>query len=410
MKKFTILLVAFLAVSSVYTACPAAATDHSLIAQFNVINSGTTTLVPTTAADSAIGTCGATAGNLVKICCVDAEVRKVVEKELTRVKAQYEGFGTAVYRFGAVLAKAASLTTAAANTTIDGITAGDATLGGATSAQIKAFTYYPAATFVADYDLFKGQVADCYAYHAAAVQKVACHACMETTGNAAPWTTLTTVAIKEASCNEWATKCNKVWNFLHKASWLIQSVALINKKVEKTAGAVTFNAPTTPWGYAPGFTTIEAINTAITNCGSGDLTATGLTTCTAAHRADLCKSFIGMFAGTATVAGVLVGRSQTTYIDGTYNPVSQAARRMLAVATSTGAIAIDAAGVDTTATNALIFPPTAAVAALATGTTWSHGYVASTTSSSSSSSTTTKNAKVVIGTILSALFAIAFLN
>jgi hypothetical protein len=401
--------VAFLAITSVYSSCAAAATDHSLIAQFNILNGGTTTIQATTSAAGAAGACAATGTAL--LCCVDAEVRKVVKIETDRVKAQYEGFGAAAYRIGEKMSKIALIATAAGNTTLEGVTA-SGELSGASTTQLKAFTYYPAATFDADYTAFKAQVVGCYEYHAAAVQKVACHACMETTSNMAPWTTTTTIPLKEASCSEWATKCNRVWAFLHKASWLIQTVALLNKKQEKTAGSVTFPTLTTPWGYAPGYTNIADINTAIEKCGGAAITTTDVATCTQVHRGDLCKNFIGMFAGTAAAAGVLLGRSQTTFIDGTYVATSTQARRMLAIGTNTGAVAIDAAGVDTTSGNALVFPPTTAVTTITVPATWSSGYVAPTTPGGSSAAGGNKSstAKVVIGTILSALFAIALLN
>jgi hypothetical protein len=407
--------VALLAISFVNTACPAA-DGNSVINQLAIISGKAIPLHVGAASttDASAGTCGSVAGTLLKTCCNEANTKDAVGVELGRVKAQYETFGTSVYRFGALMAKALLLiNSTTTNTTLAAVTdAGQ--LAGATADQLKTFTYYTPTQFTADYDAYKAQVVGCFDYHSASVQKMVCAACMDTAvgtahaNHAANFGTDAIIRIKTDACTEWATKCNRVWNFLHKASWFIQTTALLNKKKD-TGTAYTFAPVTTNAGYAAGHDTLANIILANDACGGADITVADVTKCTVAFRTSLCKSFIGMFAGTVSAAGVLVGRSSTVFIVDGHNPTSLAARRML-IAAATGAVDVTATGVDLVAMGAtIIHPPTTAVA-LATGTTWSHGYVATTTTAAGTTGTTANNAKVVIGTILSALFAIALLN
>lgn len=414
MKKFTCLLVAFLAISTVYSTCPAVASSNSMqitIAYYT--NSEQTDVSSATAGvNSDAGVCGASAGTGT-LCCDPTKTKAAVSTEITKAKNQYLNFGSKIGTFGAMMAKVATLVNAStAQTTLGTAVTGENS--GATADQLKAFAQYTPAQYATDFAAFKDQVAGCYDYHASAIQKSACDGCGNDANKAehARWApTETSVHIKQASCNDWATKCNKVWNFLHKAGWFIHTVAFLNKKKEATAGAVTFTAPTTV--YATGAASIADINTALASCGTDAAAAA----CTDAFKANLCKSFISLWSGPADTT-IAVGRSSRTFFDG-YNPTSTVTRRILAVpaAKLTGALTVaDATGFDTTSTNTAVFPPTATIATI-TPTEWSSGYVATSTGGSSGSSGTsgsssgsTSSAKVVISTILSALFAIALLN
>lgn len=417
MKKFTCLLVAFLAISSVYTTCPGAANNFM---ETVVTSYGQT--APVLANGGATGVASGTICGTGLLCCDAAKTSAAVTLETNKAKTQYQTFGEKVGRFGAMMAKITTLVNASTAQTTLGAATGTELNGGVTAAQLQTFAQYTPVQYNTDFEAFKAQVVGCYDYHALAIQKSACWGCIDdaakaqaTTGTGA-WATAV-FQLSQASCNEWVTKCNKVWNFMHKAGWFIHAVALLNKKKEATSGAVTFSPPANV--YPTGHAAIADINTALTNCGTGDVTLTTPAACDQTMKTNLCKSFISLWSGQAATT-IAVGRSDTTFIVDAYNPTSTVARRVLAV--MTGALEVPATGgVDVQASNTAVFPPTAAIASFTT-TAMSSGYTAPAASSSSSASSSTattssssaatnkSSAKVVISTILSAIFAIALLN
>lgn len=394
MKKFTCLLLIALAISSTYTACANNAA-HSFLQRLAAVDASSVTTTPPTA-DSTV--CASEAAS----CCVITNTKAIIKTEIDQVRATIVAFGTGASKIGSVWAKINALVNAS---TITGTTTPAAALeasteSGATGAQWKAFSAYTPATFGTDFDNFKAQAPTCFDYYVAAIKKIACDGCKDATNVPAQWAG-TTIMLKQASFNAWAAACNKVWYFMWKTGWFVQSVAILNGK----KGTFTYTAPAAADVYfSQSAVTIDNINTAFASCYPD--AATTVTACTDAMRVQLVRAFVQIY-GTSTLN---IGRGTTDLIAGTTSFASNGvvARRMLAAID--GSITLDTTnGLDLTAMTATYPPTTEVTLAAADTTAWSTGYV-STTSSSSSSSTTTKNAKVVIGTILSALFAIAFLN
>lgn len=412
MKKFTCLLVALLAVGIVIAPCPTpVANINGFQLRLDQIAATTSIHADATGVNNAAGSCGATAG-AIKVCCDDTKVKAAVTGEINKVKTQFTDFGSAVARIGGLWGKLWTLTNASTvNTTLD--TAQTADLSGASTTLFKTWATWTGAMFDTDFTAYKSQVVGCYDHYALAVQKIACGGCVATHADSAPMIADATIPITQASCNDWVSKCHKVWAFHHKLGWFVQIVAFLNKKKEATAGAVTFTAPASTAVYAAGLTSVADVDAGVMACAA-DAAASG---CTDTIKGNLCKAFIGVW---SVSTGVSVGRTDKTFIQSSYNPVSTVARRLLPPAITTGAITISAAtgSIDTTTTNALVFPPTAPIATIDPAA-WSSGYVAPATnnstsnSSNNSSSTTTANkssAQVLIGTVLSAIFAVALLN
>lgn len=401
MKKFTCLLLIALAITYTLSAtCVNTATNHAFLARLAAVDA-TAVVTATATADNAVCAGDAT------LCCDPTKTKAIVKTEIDQVKATITAFGTGASKIGGVWAKINALVNAS---TITGTTTPAAALeasteSGATGTQWKAFSVYTPATFGTDFDNFKAQAPTCFDYYVSAIKKIACNGCKDAAAVPAQWASTTSGAImlNQASINAWAAACNKVWYFMWKTGWFVQSVAILNGK----KGTFTYTAPAAADVYfSQSAVTIDNVNTAFASCYPD--AATTVTACTDAMRVQLVRAFVQIY-GASTLN---IGRGTTDLIAGTTSFASNGvvARRMLALATTDGTIVLDTTnGIDLTTATA-VFPPTTDVTLVAGDTTaWSTGYVA-TTSSSSSSSTTTKNAKVVIGTILSALFAIAFLN
>jgi hypothetical protein len=408
MKKFTCLLLIALAISYTMagTCTVNLATTNAFLARLAAIDAAA---VVTTQPAAATAICS----NSAVLCCDPTKTSAIVSTQINKIKTALTTFGSKASTIGGVWTKIANLVNASAitgTTTPNASLAAAATadLSGATGAQFQAFSYYTPAMFQADFDNFKTQVPTCFSYYSTAIQNIACDGCAETAAVAARWasTTSPSIMLNQASINAWAAACNKVWKFMWNVGWFVQTVAYLNKVKGTTAYTYTGPAVTAIY-FQSGTVAIADVNTALTNCGTDATVAT----CTDANKAVLVKAFVQVY-GTDSNG---IGRADTTIIAGTTSFASNG-RRILAPTTTDGTVTLDATnGLDLTATavSAAVFPPTAAITLVATDTaTWSTGYVApsSSTSSTSSSSTTTKNAKVVIGTILSAIFAIAFLN
>ena len=441
MKKFTCLLITLLAISTVYTQpyCSTTASEHTF---YQLINDATaygsaTVAVSNSAPYDFLSTdsgtvCGATysstAGSNGQLCCEVPRLKTAVQKELTFVRDNLINIAAGVARLGGMWAKVATLVNAStANDTLTA--ASDADRSGATADQLKAWLYYTPTQFQADFDAFKAQAGGCFTAYSKAINTIACNGCAAqtpTTANATAfvaaeskqWTLESSIIINQAGCNAVVAACSRVYYFLHRFGWFAQGVALLNKKKETTASPVTYTPPASTAVYAPGalaFTavtgettlpaltalTFAEINTAITDCGSAATAATG---CDDAAKTKVCRAFFVVWR-----KGENFGRGSTAFVSSSYNPVSTVARRQLPavgttlnaatrVSTLTGAIDISSS---TNSVDTSITLPTATVDA------WSSGYASASGSSSSSSS---KSAKVFIGTILSALFAVAFLN
>ena len=420
MKKFTCLLVALLAAQMIYTqsTCPGEAVAGTAGNSFQAMLKASTdyTAAPNSGvivakAGVGVAASGTTICNNAVMCCTVTALQAFMGTRLTALKTALTTYGMAVSKFGGYIAKIAAVASNVNISTYLTASANDLLL---TETQAKAFlTQYSNATmYTNDFTAFKGQILDCFNYYQASYQKIACSACADgaTAASAAFWQgsnaadTVGEVQITTASCDEWATKCNKVWAFLHRVGGAVHVAAYINFKRDATkTKPPTFGGVYATATDAAG---VSGVITAVTNCGTDAASATNAA-CTAADRVVLCTNFIKAFDATAPIS-----RIDVTNINA--DPTtSYPARRQLVVA-STGKVLVAATGVDTTATNTVTLAVPATYTALASAdfSAWSAGYVAPATggTGSSSAASTSSSAKVVIGTILSALFAIAFLN
>ena len=396
MKKFTCLLVLAIAlcISSVQSAaCTATTANHAFLARISAINAAT---VVDAFTDAAV--CGNDS-----LCCSKAGMQTILGAQVTKVKSAIKNFGDKASTIGAAWSKIANLVNATAITGTTSASAAldastDADRSGATAAQFKAFSVYTAAQYDTDFTNFKGQATDCLAAYSTLYQKIACDGCLDVAADSIPdrWKSEASgnIVINTASADAWAASCYRVWYFFWKAGWFAQTVGFLNNK---KASTYTYTAPAANAVYLQ--TTdviIENINTAFATCYPtiGD-------TCTSVMRANLVKAFGAAFGADSQT----IGRSDVTLISS--SPASNG-RRMLALKASDGTIGVDnTKGFTASAATKVYELSSAVVFTDAEKNAWSSGYVSPSTTSSSSSS---KSAKVFIGTILSALFAVAFLN
>lgn len=410
MKKFTCLLLIALAITSTMAAnCAVDDSNHAFLARVKVLDA--TAIIAIGAAEAAGTTtaCGTTA----VLCCVVAKMEALVSAQQKKVRDAFIAFGAKVATIGGLYSKYATITNATAIGTIGTpavalAAAVEADRSGLTADQFKALGNYSSAAFVADYTSFAAALPDCYAKYNELIAKIACSGCANIADAANlpyQWKLATggPILVKLLTSTAISDKCVKVWNFMWKTGWFVQTVAYLNSK--KGTG-YTYAGPalntlifgsTITGTYA---VTVDAINTAFEKCAGATTTD-----CTTTHKAVLTQAFVEVW-GTSTTG---VGRSAMTIIDtATYY---SNARRVLPA--TTGVITVDETnGLDflgLTPTWTLATPQVIATADMAA---WSAGYVAASAGggSSSSAGSAAKNAKVVIGTILSALFAIAFLN
>ena len=424
MKNFTCLILITLAIGfSMSAVCDAGTSTHPdsnvLSTRLNVLLAGT---VPLTggAASSVIGTCGAATVAASTMCCIDSQVKTAVSTQITMIKTNLVAFGNAAFKIGKMWEKIGLLVNASTvNTTIDTFTT---EASGAALATLKIFTTYTPAMFKTDFANYKEQAPTCFTGYSNVIQKAACYACQPTAGTTLGATTYPglllsadangpSAKISVATCDEWAIACNKVWFFYHKAGWFVQTIGALSKKKD-AAYVATFPANNAAIYYGTG--TFADIDTAITNCKLDSATATNAA-CTAANRVTVCQAFASLFVA-STDARMGIGRSDPAIL----NTAAFTSRRLLAAAPLDGSVSVDATGIDLTASNSKVYPPTAAVTLVAADvTSWSDGYVApvvnatttnTSTTSNSSTSASTSSANVLIGTIISALFAVALLN
>jgi hypothetical protein len=413
MKNFTCLLVVLLATSSVFSAaslCPASIAASSwfgwVTADASVGASGI--VIATDAAyPAAVATvCANSATN----CCDVTKMQTFLNTRLTAVKTSLVEFATSAAKFGASLTKIMTMAKLTDLATHLPAALAVTDLSGASDVQAKAFimAYSTGALYTTDFDAFKGQAVDCFNFYSAAYQRIACHGCVGATSTTAPWT-VGEITINAASCAEFNTKCGKVWNFMHKVGWAASVAAYVNKKRDATK---TYTFPLIAATYymtTDAAVTLTTINTAMTNCGADATVAT----CTAADKAVLCKAFIKLFDATAPIA-----RADTTIVKKDDIASSITTRRVLVTAATGVITAIAETGhidVSTAGAGAQFGLPATPVTFTTTDTAaWSSGYVAPIIGGGSSSGNTgtktTSSAKIVIGTILSAIFAVALLN
>jgi hypothetical protein len=423
MKKFTCLLITLLAINVVRCPCPdypAAGTNGN---PFLKLVSADTTNVASgdnlkagTADTSSAGVC-ATGTGTSKLCVKEAAFKAWVNARLASVKSALTGFGAQVSKFGGYLSKVAMVVNYSNLSTA--YFASASTELGVTADQAKTLlSYYTNATvYDNEFKAFTGQIETCFTWYSTLYQKVACAGGLEGS-TAAPFvgksddTVGADLVIKVDACADWATKCNKVWSFIHKVSSVVHVAAYINKKRDTsktytvpkfTDTDVYFKPSTVSTAYD-----VSALITAITNCGS-DAAGTN-TACTAADKKVLCTSFTKAFDANP------IARTSVTFLSTNDPTTSFTANRRALVGATVGTIEVsDTGAVDIVGSSLLLGLPSNGATTLTSTdySTWSTGYVAPPTggsSSSSSGSSTKKSAKVVIGTILSALFAIAFLN
>lgn len=411
MKNFTCLILITLAIGYSLSTCAATRIAdpgfNSIAARLNVLTAGTATLAAVTG-----DVCGTLAAGVTN-CCVVASITGIVTAQITAVRTNLLNAGSSAYKIGAAWAKIIMITNATdVNTTIDTTAAADRST--ATAPELKTIAMYSYAMFKADFDAFKTQAMTCFDKYASNIKKIACLGCIDTSATPSPHLSdaaQNELKINSASCDDWINACGKVWNYYHKASFFVQTIALINKKKDATS---TIVFPQTSLYYSADAYT--AVDPAVVACAAGTATAA----CTAgAIRSTVCRAFIGvLFATTDVRQGI--GRGDSSIVMGTASFVSSA-KRLLAAGVLTGGITVDSAalGVDLTSANTLVFTPAVAVAIVAADTaSWSDGYVApvvnaTTTTNSTTNATvaaSTSSANVLIGTIISALFAVALLN
>ena len=418
MKKFTCLLFGFLCMSSALAACPSTYSQLNSLQKRLEYQEAAAALY--TAANGVAGTCGVAA---TALCCDDTRTRSAVAIEINKIKAQFTNFGSSITRIGGMMSKISILVNStAASSAIDSATSYE--LSGATASLFKAWALYSPAQFESDFLAYKSQLSSCFDYYSASVQKITCHACLPASADSAAWTTDATIPLTQASCNDWVSKCNRVWAFMHRLGWFVQVAAFLNKRRD-TSSAVTYIPPAASVVYAAGASDIQTIDFAVSTCAPDS----AFVACTDYQRSVLCKAFIGVWSGNVAIS---VGRSDTSFMQGSYNPTSTVTRRLLPAVASTGAITITQSGVDTTAANLLVFPPTAAIPTIDTSA-WSSGYVSQPSTSSSSDShqgptgsqsenldvgasfnfnynSFKSDARIIIAPLLAGLLALACLN
>lgn len=421
MKKFTCLLIALLASNMVLTGtCPALPTATAGPTFIGMVVADTANFAAAgnlAGASSAAGptaSCAA-AGATTLMCLTGTALQTWVNTKLANLKTALTTYGAQISKFGGYIAKISAVTNYS-NLTTAYLSAASTDLD-ITSDQAKmALSYYNnSATYTADFALFTGQLETCFTAYSMIYQKVACIGAAEATANVAPFTGTNAdtngadIKINVASCLDWATKCNKVWSFLHKVGSSVHVAAYINKKRDTTKTYTVPKFSDSSIYYSAGTTAlVTSIFTAVTNCAV-DASAAN-TACLPADRLALCQSFSKLYDATMPIA-----RTSLTFLS-TNDPTTSftSTRRQLSTVTTGAVVVTDTASLDLTAATAYTvgLGATPTTFASADYSTWSAGYVAASSgsSSSSSSSSTTKSAKVVIGTILSALFAVAFLN
>lgn len=439
MKNFTCLLLVLLATSYIIAPnCPSEAANafHAFLKADAAFNAATTagSISANGAAGTAVaGVCGASG---VLLCCTGATLPIYANTKLANLKTAFTGFGAVANKFGAALSK---MGIAAAYSNIDTLLASVATDLSLSIAQAKAILnqYSTASAYTMDFDAFKTQLPECFTYYSMSYQKILCHACMDAGAGStmasdpfyavtAGATTAGEVKITAASCSEWVGKCGKVWNFLYKVSNAVTVAAYVATKkavagkTYTTANLITATPPASMGNYNQVALSADltALMTGMTNCGADS----SVGTCVAADKAAICKSFIKLFDATYPSA-----RTDVALINADYPTVLT--RRLLPTV-STGIVYVDAgtAGVDLTSANTAVtgLPASPTTLLAADVSAWSSGYVAPAGTGSASgsgsgsgsasgsgagtTSSTSKSAKVVIGTILSALFAVALLN
>ena len=420
MKKFTCLLFGFLCMSSALAACPSTYSQlNGLQKRLEIHVAGAALL---TATNGIAGTCGYPVNAL---CCDDTRTRSAVAIEINKIKTQFTNFGSSITRIGGMMSKISILVNSAtASSAIDSATSYE--LSGATTSLFKAWALYTPAQFESDFLAYKSQLSSCFDYYSASVQKIACSACLPPTADSVAWIMDASIPLTQASCNDWVYRCNRVWAFMHKLGWFVQVAAFLNKRRD-TSSAVTYIPPAASVVYAAGASDFQSIDFAVSTCSPDPSTAT----CPDTYKSILCKAFIGLWSDAAAIS---VGRSDTSFMQGSYNPTSTVTRRLLPAVALTGAITITPFGVDTPVTNTLVFPPTATISTIDTSAWWS-GYVSQSAPSTSSSSDSQQgptgsqsenldvgasfnfnynsfksDARIIIAPLLAGLLALACLN
>jgi hypothetical protein len=346
------------------------------------------------AAADAEFTASADAGASTTFCCVEAKLRPLIKTYHTAVKDAYEKFYTGLAMVGAASTK---LTTLAATTTLETkVEEVITSMSGATKAQGATFAKY-VSTYAADFEKFKTAVSGCYTAHTAFLGRAYAWGCDNTYAGKFVAATLA-FPIRQAACNDVVTSCGAVWAFLNRVSWMMQTVAAINKKA---GGTNTVEFPAAEANvYNAG--TITAVVAAADACQAPADAA-----CTTDHKKTVCQAFLNMW-------GTVPRSSAANFIAGAYDKL---ARRVLANEKLTGTVAVvaDADGMPAVADWTKVVKPDTDVTFPAT-TAWTNGIPAATTNNttnnttSNTSTSTTKNAKVLIGTLLTAILSIALLN
>ena len=355
------------------TTCGITKNNHAFLSTFNSLffsGAGTTWNSPDN------GICaGAT-----NLCCLQTPMSQWVGIELNKVKTAITNFGEKALEIGNNWQKINNLITAA---TINGVDTPTAALtaasandrSGASGAEFAAFSSYPLETFKADFEAFKTQAPDCYAEYQKFITRLPCDACKDDSALTGipdryqfALSLSDTFVLTSNSIRAWAGACTKVWNFMWKAGWFVQTVAYLNSKKNPS---YTYSPPAAADVFV--ITTgvsISAVNSGFAKC----YPSTANPLCDDSALADLMGAFVEVLVGSSRA----IGRSDTSIMAGTPSFASNGRRRILGP--TNGNIKMDdAKGFDYTAVPSnTFFSPFPAVAALSAAdtATWSHGYVA----------------------------------
>lgn len=318
-------------------------------------------------------------------CCDPANLKSVVAIETSRVKKAIVDFGSNVARIGQMWSKISTLVNAPdldatlANSSLED-------RSGVSVAKFKEWSQYSPAQIQQDFLGFKEQASLCMDGYIDAIHKTICYGCKQdfTYNNPGPAIAGNgIITITQESCNFMVESCNKVWGFMHRFGWLVQAVALLNKRKD---GAVTYVPDAKV--YSPGFYTdanetpvaggAEEVDVAVKNCNPSP----GNVYCTDSLKTILCRSFIGIWQNRDEN---VVGRSSITFIKSPYNPASSINRRNLVQANLAGVIQVGTSGIDLTPANTNSVTLATPIELLASETsTWSSGLAGGSTSGGSS--------------------------
>ena len=373
MKRSTIqLILSLLAIGAVYsqTACP---TDNKFLNMLKQKNSAMVLANVLTGSNfthcneiwSTTGTC----------CDLTAMKKNFNETMVKDVKGGFDKFMQGLKRVGEQLQKISQLI---ANKDDARIKLNTAFTANAT--QFNGMTVDQAVdllgagkTFKEDVDVFKNSSKDCFGKTLEHAGKMFCYGCAGTTPAGINNDDGST-GITQASCNAQVDKCLVAWRFMQRTGGLMQVLSILSR-------ANKSDAPPPKVQDKPGFggVSMNDLMDAYKNCNN----SASDSTCTDASKAILCKANFNAGKPPKRASDENMGEENLKAIPEPPSRVLQGA----AVTTSSGDVQITGSGLDLTKT---ITPPDS--------------------DAKIDDSTTSSSAKMLMGTIVAFISAIAMLN